>query len=155
MRRRNIPTLWTTLMVLVVGAGAFLTAAGCQGNNRLETIELKVGEDIYTVEVARTPEQRQKGLMHRETLGGYEGMLFVFERDQHLSFWMKNTTVPLSIAYIARDGTIKSIFDMRPLSEQPVESGYAVRYALELPQGAFERSGSKVGDTIEIPDRFE
>ncbi|MGC9313187.1 MAG: DUF192 domain-containing protein [Sediminispirochaetaceae bacterium] len=150
-----MPTLWTTLMVLVVGAGGFLTAAGCQDNDRLETIELKVGEDIYTVEVAGTPEQRQKGLMHRDSLGEYEGMLFVFERDQHLSFWMKNTTVPLSIAYIAREGTIKSIFDMRPLSEQSVESGYAVRYALELPQGAFERSGSKVGDTIEIPDRFQ
>ncbi len=154
MRSRTIPKVWTTLMVLIIGAGGFLTTAGCQSSGRLETIELKVGKDIYTVEVARTPEERQKGLMNRESLGDYEGMLFVFERDQHLSFWMKNTTVPLSIAYIARDGTIKSIFDMRPLSEQSVESGYAVRYALELPQGAFERSGSKVGDTIEIPDRF-
>lgn len=155
MKKMSTPKLRATLMIMIIGTCGFLTAAGCQSDARLETIELKVGKDIYTVEIARTPEQRQKGLMHRDALDDYEGMLFVFERDQHLSFWMKNTTVPLSIAYIARDGTIKSIFDMRPLSEQPVESGYAVRYALELPQGAFERSGAKVGDAIVIPERFK
>jgi len=131
-----------------------LLVFGCSEKGKLETVELRVGSDNYIVEVAQTPEERQKGLMNRDSIGEFEGMLFIFPRDQHLSFWMKNTTIPLSIAFLSSDGIIKSIHDMRPLSERSVESGYAVRYALELPQGGFERSGVFVGDTIEIPGAF-
>jgi hypothetical protein len=92
--------------------------------------------------------------MGRDSIGDYEGMLFVFERDQHLSFWMKNTFVPLSIAYISKRGIVKSIHDMQPESLRTVESNQAIRFALELPQGAFERSGVEVGDKIEGLDQF-
>ena len=122
--------------------------------DKLETVELEVGDRVFTVEVARTPEEREQGLMWRTQMGEYEGMLFVFERDQRLSFWMKNTYIPLSIAYIAADGTIREIHPLEPESLTPVESTYSVRYALELNRNAFERANAGVGDTIEIPRRF-
>lgn len=127
---------------------------GCSADEGLPENKLQVGDYTYTVEIARSGEERQRGLMHRESLGEYEGMLFVFERDQHLSFWMKNTYIPLSIAYISKSGVIKSIHHMEPESLRPVKSDYAVRFALELPRGSFQRSGVKVGDTIEGLDRF-
>jgi uncharacterized membrane protein (UPF0127 family) len=120
----------------------------------MERISIKVGEETFTVEVARTPEEREKGLMDRKSLGEREGMLFVFEQDRRLSFWMKNTYIPLSIAYIAKDGTIRDIFDMEPLSQRPIESTRSVRYALELNQGAYAEAGVEVGDKIIFPEDF-
>ena len=79
-------------------------------------------------------------------------MLFVFESDQRLTFWMKNTLVPLSIAYIASDGTIREILDMEPQSLASVPSQYSVRYALEVPKGWFARAGVRTGDRVAVPD---
>ena len=131
-----------------------LMTLGCSAEEKLPTVELKVGEENYTLEVARTQEARRRGLMDRDSIGTHEGMLFVFERDQHLSFWMKDTYIPLSIAYISKGGVIKSIHKMEPESLKSIESNYAVRFALELPRGAFARSGVKVGDTIDGLDHF-
>jgi uncharacterized membrane protein (UPF0127 family) len=86
--------------------------------------------------------------MHRRNLPDGEGMLFVFERDQILSFWMKNTFIPLSIAFIASDGRIIDIRDMEPQSLSAVKSTRSVRYALEVPQGWFTRQGIREGDRI-------
>ncbi|MDR0584164.1 MAG: DUF192 domain-containing protein, partial [Treponema sp.] len=105
---------------------------------------------LLKVELARTPEERSRGLMHRKNLADGEGMLFIFERDQALSFWMKDTLIPLSIAFIASDGRIVEIRDMRPLDLNPVKSSRSVRYALEVPQGWFERAGIKPGDTVKF-----
>jgi uncharacterized membrane protein (UPF0127 family) len=104
-------------------------------------------------EIARTDEQRERGLMWRQTLADGEGMLFVFERDRILSFWMKNTIIPLSIAYIAADGRILEIHDMAPRSLAAVSSARSARYALEVPQGWFTRKGIKAGDVLgpELP----
>ncbi|MFW5715247.1 MAG: DUF192 domain-containing protein [bacterium] len=131
-----------------------IMSAGCSADQGLPTAEIEVGQDTYTVEIARSEEEHQQGLMHRDSLGDYAGMLFVFERDRHLSFWMKNTYIPLSIAYISKAGVIKSIHDMQPESLRPVKSEVAVRFALELPQGAFARSGVQPGDKIEALERF-
>jgi len=122
------------------------------------TIEL-VGEEaargqvFIKAEIARTEEERTKGLMFRKKLPDGEGMLFVFERDQQLSFWMKNTYIPLSIAFIASDGRIFEIKDMEPHDLKPVQSSRSVRYALEVPQGWFERAGVAAGDRL-IIDSF-
>lgn len=140
-------------MKIFISLMLFMTL-GCSAEEKLSTVDLKVGEDTYTIEIARTQEDRRRGLMNRESIGTHEGMLFVFERDQHLSFWMKDTYIPLSIAYISKNGVIKSIHEMEPESLKSVESNYAVRFALELPRGAFARSGVKVGDTIEGLDHF-
>ena len=104
-----------------------------------------------TVEIARTEQERTQGLMYRKKLPDGEGMIFIFERDEQLSFWMKNTLIPLSIAFIASDGRITEIKDMQPLDLNSVKSSRSVRYALETPQGWFTRAGVKAGDVVEIP----
>ena len=100
-------------------------------------------------EIADTDESRQFGFMEREKIPDGPGMLFVFDRDQVLSFWMKNTPHPLSIAYIDSRGKIRNIYDMTPFSLTSVVSTVSVRYALEVPQGWFEKVGVKVGDSVE------
>jgi len=112
-------------------------------------IEGREGIVRLVVELALTPAQHQQGLMHRTELNDGEGMLFVFDRDQMLSFWMKNTLIPLSIAYIAADGRIVEIFDMEPGNLNPVRSSRSVRYALEVPQNWFSRAGLGPGDRLD------
>jgi uncharacterized membrane protein (UPF0127 family) len=103
-----------------------------------------------TVETARTDEERANGLMFRKTLPDGQGMLFLFDRDQQLSFWMKNTVIPLSIAFITSDGYIVEIKDMQPNDLNSVKSSRSVRYALEVPQGWFRRVNVKAGDRVKI-----
>jgi len=104
-----------------------------------------------TVEIARTDDEKAKGLMHRKKLADGAGMIFVYDRDQQMSFWMKNTLIPLSIAFIASDGRIIEIKDMQPHDLSSVKSSRSVRYALETPQGWFERAGVQAGDVITTP----
>jgi uncharacterized membrane protein (UPF0127 family) len=110
------------------------------------------GEAVAVVkaEIASTEEERAKGLMFRKKLADGEGMLFIFEEDRVLSFWMKNTYIPLSIAFIGYDGSIIDIKDMYPHDENPVVSSRSARYALEAPQGWFSRAGVKTGDIVKI-----
>ncbi len=132
----------TTLIILLL--------AGCSDNK--EIISITVGKDIYHIEVARTREEQSIGLMNRESLKSDEGMIFIYSEDRKLSFWMKNTFVPLSIAYISKDGIVKEIHHMKPESLTPIESTHSVRYALELPSGSFKRSNVKIGDKIILPN---
>ena len=114
------------------------------------TIQKQDGSSVTVeAEIADTEESRQFGFMEREKIPNGTGMLFVFDRDQILSFWMKNTPHPLSIAYIDSRGKIRNIYDMTPFSLASVVSTVSVRYALEVPQGWFEKVGVKVGDTVE------
>ena len=112
---------------------------------------LTIKEKKIKVEVVRTDEEKAKGLMFREKLGKNEGMLFVFEREETLSFWMKNTRIPLSIAFIAKDGKIVDIQDMEPFDLQSHVSARPARYALEVNQGWFKKNGIEVGDFVHIP----
>jgi uncharacterized membrane protein (UPF0127 family) len=105
---------------------------------------------VVKAEIAVNQEDRSKGLMYRKSLPDGQGMLFVFEKDDVLSFWMKNTLVPLSIAFIAYNGRIIDIKDMYPHDTNSVKSSRSVRYALETPQGWFLRAGVKEGDTVKI-----
>lgn len=88
--------------------------------------------------------------MFRDQLSDGRGMIFVFERDEILSFWMKDTRIPLSIAFIASDGRILEIRDMEPFSLASVSSSRSCRYALETPKGWFERAGAAVGDKVTV-----
>jgi len=129
-----------------------LFSAACQGKG-LETRDLSIeraegGPVLIRAEIARTPDEQQRGLMFRKSLADGRGMLFVFDREQILSFWMRNTLIPLSIAYIRSDGSILEIKDMIPLDENTVSSSRSVRYALEAPQGWFDRAGVKAGDRL-------
>jgi uncharacterized membrane protein (UPF0127 family) len=121
--------------------------------HKLETKKIIIvnqdGTDIpLTAELARTNEEQSMGLMFRKKLDDGEGMLFVYGKDQTLSFWMKNTVIPLSIAFISRDGQIIEIQDMRMQSLQSIRSSRSVRYALEVPQGWFERAGITGGCNV-------
>jgi uncharacterized membrane protein (UPF0127 family) len=100
------------------------------------------------VELARSDEERNAGLMFRTELEEGKGMLFIFEKDEVLSFWMKNTLIPLSIAYIGYDGAIIDIRNMDPHDTSSVSSSRSARYALEVPQGWFDKIGIKPGDTV-------
>ena len=132
------------ILVLLVVFAIF----SCSKKDVLQTQTLKINQWNITVEIADTPETQEKGLMGRDSLDEDRGMLFVYDRDSRKSFWMKNTKIPLSIAYIAADGTIREKYDMEPLSTRIIESKYSVRYALEVNQGAFERHGIKAGDKV-------
>lgn len=130
-----------------VGSGAVDTG---KAQPPLRTVRLVADGVALEAELAVTPAEQQVGLMHRDPLPDGTGMLFVYRSDQRLSFWMKNTKAPLSIAYLAADGTIKEIMDMQPLSLAPVESTYYVRYALEVPRGWFSRVGLTAGHRFDM-----
>ena len=109
-------------------------------------------EFIVEAEIAEKTEDRNHGYMERKVIPDGTGMLFVFEKDQILSFWMKNTPHPLSIAYIDSKGKIRDIYDMKPYSLASVVSTVSVRYALEVPQGWYKKNGITEGDTVVIPE---
>jgi len=114
----------------------------------LPTIVLTVQGHDLTAEVARSGRQRNAGLMLRDSLAKDTGMLFVYPDDRPRSFWMRNTCLPLTIAYIDSTGIIVTLADMTPLDESPVPSRVPARYALEMTQGWFARKGVAVGDRV-------
>jgi uncharacterized membrane protein (UPF0127 family) len=109
---------------------------------------LAIGKHKLVAEVAATPEQRSTGLMHRFSLRPDHGMLFVFERPERLSFWMRNTYIPLSIAFIGADGRIVNIEDMAPQTESSHWSRAPALYALEMRKGWFAERGIRAGDAV-------
>ena len=115
----------------------------------LATTTLTIGTHKLTAEVATTPEQRQTGLMNRFSLKPDHGMLFVFERSEPLSFWMRNTFIALSIAFISEDGTILNIEDMQPQTDDPHWSKGAALYTLEMKKGWFAERGIVAGNRVE------
>jgi uncharacterized membrane protein (UPF0127 family) len=116
---------------------------------------IDTGDDslLVDVEVAETDEQRQYGLMNRESLPEDQGMVFVFFRDTEGPFWMKDTLIPLSIAFFDIDGEILKILDMEPCEHDPCplyDPGVAYRGALEVNKGTFDRWGVEEGDLIRL-----
>ena len=130
----------------------FIFLSGCSAYERLEernlVIESSGGRITLRAEIARTQEEQRQGYMHRQSIKDGEGMLFFNESDRVLSFWMRDTHVPLSIAFISSDGRILEIYDMEPLSLESVHSSRSVRHALEVPQGWFNRAGVRIGDRL-------
>jgi uncharacterized membrane protein (UPF0127 family) len=120
------------------------------GISKKRDILLSINGRPLAVELARTRNQRERGLMGRDYLGPNEGMLFIFKTDQYLSFWMKETSIPLSIAFIDENGKVTDIFDMEPYSLMPVRSSKKCRYALEVNRHFFQGSGLTVGDSIDL-----
>jgi len=120
----------------------------------LPTIPVQIGGVEFRIEVARSEEDKARGLMHRRSLGERSGMIFVYEADDHLSFWMKNTTLPLTLAFLSREGEVLQIEELKPLSLKPVTSARAARYALELPAGSLQRLGVAPGDRVLLPADF-
>jgi uncharacterized membrane protein (UPF0127 family) len=114
------------------------------------TTQIQIGDETLEVELAETREEQAKGLRFRQTLAEDSGMLFIFPKPQRLSFWTKDASIPLSIAYIQPDGKIVQIRSMKPYDETPIPSlSDSVSYALLVNQGWFERHGISAGTVIE------
>ena len=111
----------------------------------LPRVELNAGMHRIDAQVAQAPQERQTGLMHRQNMPLHEGMLFVFEQPATQCFWMKNTLLPLSTAFVADDGTIVNLADMQPQTLDSHCSSKPVRYVLEMNQGWFAQKGIKAG----------
>lgn len=119
------------------------------GQPKLATIRINAGIHNIQAEVAQTPEQREVGLMFRKTMATSDGMLFAFEEPGKQCFWMKNTLLPLSVAFVADDGTIVNIDDMKPLTLDGHCSTKPVRFVLEMNQGWFAKRGIKAGEKLQ------
>ena len=122
-----------------------VAASAQDAPQKLASIRLNAGMHNIQAELALTPAQRGIGLMQRPIMGANEGMLFVFEQPSEQCFWMKNTLLPLSIAFLTDDGTVVNIEDMAPQTLDGHCSKKAMRLALEMNQGWFAKRGIKAG----------
>jgi len=132
--------------LLAAGVTALATSAHAQ--SALPVIPLTAGMYAIQAEVAASPDTRERGLMYRQSMPANAGMLFVFEEKAGHCFWMKNTDLPLSIAFLADDGSIVNIEEMKPQTENNHCPRAAVRYALEMNKGWFSQKGIKPGAKI-------
>jgi uncharacterized protein len=135
--------------IAMVALATISAAAIAQSPSQFPIIELTAGIHVIKAEVAATDAQRQQGLMLREKLGQNEGMVFVFEAPAGVCMWMKNTPLPLSVAFIDADGKIINIEDMKPGTTDSHCAKKLVRYALEMNQGWFKQKNIKPGTVIE------
>ena len=140
-------------------AAGLVVLAGCGGGGGSEQTGAQAvlshgdREQTIAVEIADSPSEREQGLMNRETLPADAGMAFVFPQDVRGAFWMKDTLIPLSIAFYSGDGRILKILDMEPCQADPCplyDPGVAYRGALEVNQGAFADWGISAGDRLRI-----
>lgn len=142
-------------LLLAILLPAALPLAHAQNDGRpqldLPRVTLSAGMHRIDAQVAARPEQRQIGLMHRREMPVHEGMLFVFEQPATQCFWMRNTLIPLTAAFVADDGRIVNLVDMQPLSEQSHCSTEPVRYVLEMNQGWFAKRRIAAGFRLAGP----
>lgn len=142
---RNRPVFYFLLFVISL----LLTNPSISfANTTNKTQEITINNKIINAEIVSTPETRAIGLMNRKTMGANNGMLFVFEEANYYCFWMKNTLLPLSIAFISENGTITDILDMAPLDLTSHCPTQPALYALEMNQGWFAEHQILVGDIV-------
>jgi uncharacterized membrane protein (UPF0127 family) len=159
----------------LLAAAAFVLLAGC-GNEAKQAPEpksvhdrfaIKVGGQVVQMQLAILPQEMQQGLMFRKSMGADEGMIFLYDRPQQMSFWMRNTELPLDMGFFDPDGKLKEVYPMYPHDERPVQSLGVRQFALEMNQGWYRQRGLKPGDAIDLaalaeavrargfrPDRF-
>lgn len=140
-------TALAALAALVLAATA-VPACAQEPQTNLPRVTLSAGMHQIDAQVAQTPEQRATGLMHRKEMPQHEGMLFVFERPMVQCFWMKDTLLPLAIAFVDDDGTVVNLSEMKPLALDSHCSAKPVRYVLEMNQRWFARKGVKPGTKL-------
>ena len=134
--------------VLAAAATCACAAMAAAADAPLKTTTLKVGAHNLKVEVAASDPQREKGLMNRPQLGRNDGMLFVFDVPAYHAMWMKNTLIPLSVAFVDKDGAILNILDMEPQTLDSHQSAGPAIYAIETNKGWFEKKKIKAGDKV-------
>jgi uncharacterized membrane protein (UPF0127 family) len=152
---------WPAAVVIFLVAGAaaiwFALGAPTAANGRAMAlpvdpeplvIETDAGERSFTIEIADDPAERERGLMFREDMADTHGMLFVFEEQRDVGFWMKNTPMPLDLIFISQDGTVKAIKQGEPFSEAVISPGQPVRFVLELKAGTAAGNNIVDGDKV-------
>ena len=135
---------WILVFVLLAGCGA----PGRKEDVKKKLFALEIRGAVVWVEIARTEKEHSRGLMFRKELPENAGMLFVYPDENYRRFWMKNTYIPLSLAYIDSEGVIFQIEAMEPLDETPVASVRPARFVLEVNRGWFRKNGIGIGDRI-------
>jgi len=141
------------LLAMVIACWCHSSMARAPVTTGLPTISLKVGNQSIQAEVAATDESRQRGLMFREKMARNEGMLFVFPQIAYHAMWMRNTPLPLAVAFMDDLGKILSIHEMQPFTEQSHQAAGPARFALEMNSGWFSANRIFVGDIIRGLDR--
>jgi len=140
----------------VIGVGFLLAILACDPPSTAPTsglpiVQVKIGSQTYSVEVAADPYSRETGLMNRDLLPKDRGMIFVFPDEAKREFWMKNTRIPLDIVYLDGAGKVVSVKSMKPFDESLVPSEGPAKFAVELADGQGKETGVKPGDTVVIP----
>jgi len=144
---------------LPLGAFAVFALFAACGNTEKKSVEFKTVEDRFPIKVggqvvqmqlAITPAEEQKGLMFRKSMGADEGMIFLYDRPQQMSFWMRNCEFPQDIGFFDSDGKLKEVYPMYPHDERPVQSLGIRQFALEMNQGWYRQHGLKPGDAIDL-----
>ena len=150
----TMPVSAACRLPLLLAAGLSCASALAQPSAQLDQPRTQLSAGMFRIDVqlATTPQQRQIGLMSRREMPQTEGMLFIFEQPAEQCFWMKDTLIPLTAAFVADDGTIVNLADMKPLDETSHCSAKPVRYVLEMNQGWFAakhiKAGNKLGGEI-------
>jgi len=143
MLRSKFPLL--LVVAIVVGCSEPIP------KNGLATTKMSIGRETFTLEIANTSATREHGLMERDSMPADHGMIFVFKKPDELSFWMKNTRIPLDILYLDEHGKVVSIHQMKPYDRTGIPSDGLSKYAIELNVGRASQVGAKAGDVLEIP----
>lgn len=143
-------------LLLALLAPLVVVAGGCRNDPQKPpaesgTVDVTVGAKPFRLWVATTPDAQAYGLMNRSSLPADRGMLFVFPREQDLSFWMKNTLIPLDIVYLDAGGRVVSIKQGRPLDLTGIPSDGPAQFVIELNAGASAAAGLKPGDRVDLP----
>ena len=138
----------TALLRIFAFAALVAASQASHADAGMRTLQLNIGKHRLKVEVAENDAQRMKGLMFREKMAANDGMLFIFEEPAYQSMWMKNTLIPLSVAFVDRDGVILNIPDMQPQTLDSHMSAGPALYAIETNKGWFAERGIKPGDKV-------
>lgn len=141
-----------TLARWLLALAAFSSVLAARADDQpqqLAAIRIGAGMHVIQAMVAQRPAEREKGLMFRKTMDANEGMLFIFDEPAQQCFWMKNTFLPLAIAFVGDDGTIVNIDEMKPQTLDSHCSAKPVRYVLEMNTGWFAKRGIKAGDRLQ------
>ncbi|CAA2104665.1 DUF192 domain-containing protein [Variovorax paradoxus] len=144
--------MFKRLAALLLVSASFMTSSHAQQQQLpqtdLQRTQLSIGLYKIDTQIAQTPRQREIGLMFRKEMPQAEGMIFVFEQPATQCFWMRNTILPLTAAFVADDGRIVNLVDMQPMTENSHCSLEPVRYVLEMNQGWFAKKNIKKGAKI-------
>ena len=139
---------WARRAAVIAALCVAAVASAQDGPQKLAQVRLNAGIHNINAELASTPQQREIGLMFRNAMPANDGMLFVFEQPGQQCFWMRNTLIPLSVAFIGDDGSVVNIDDMKPQTLDSHCSAKPVRFALEMNEGWFAKRGIKAGSRL-------